>query len=370
MEKLIHKQLSYHLEDHEYLSENQFGFRKQRSTTHAISQLLNQIYTNINRSTITAVVYIDFSKAFNCVQHSTLLEKLTEYHVGPDGIAFLKSYLEGRVQRTLVNNTYSDWLPVHQGVPQGSVLGPLLYIMYSNDIAQKIENSGFAFYADDTVLYSKKKSITQAGCDLQEDLDNLSAWCSENEIFINPNKTKSMFFGNKAKIESLELPSLRIGNTLIERTKTYTYLGIKLDEQLSLETHANLIIKRVTNKVYQLTKIRPFLTKKAAMLIYKNMILPILEFGDVFLHSAPQKIRKKLQVLQNKALRCALSKEKLYSTTSLHREAKILKLKQRRHVHVLLHMHQLAHMPGFKLWKKYQSTGVRTRSSKKKLISS
>ena len=373
LEKLIHKQLSYHLEDHDYLSDSQFGFRKQRSTTHAVSQLLNQIYTNINRSVITAAVYIDFSKAFNCVQHSTLLKKLMEYRIGQEAISWLESYLESREQRTLVNNDYSQWLPVPQGVPQGSVLGPLLYIIYSNDIAQKIKNSGFTFYADDTVLYSKKKSITQAGTDLQEDLNSLNVWCLENDIFINSSKTKSMFFGSRAKIESMGMPKLYIDGTLIDRTKTYTYLGIKLDEQLSLETHANIIIKRVTNKIYQLTKMRPFLTKKAALLTYKNMILPILEFGDVFLHSAPNKIRKKLQVLQNKALRCALSKKRshsTYSTDDLHLEAKILKLKQRRHVHVLLHMYQLAHLPGFKLWKKHQSTGVRTRSSKKKLISS
>ena len=134
-------------------------------------------------------------------------------------------------------------------------------------------------------------------------------------------------------------------------------------------THANLIIKKVTNKIYQLTKMRCFLTKKAALLTYKNMILPILEFGDIFLHSAPHKVRKKLQTLQNKALKCALEKDKLYGTNELHSQAKILKLKERRHVHVLLHMFQLAHMPGFKLWQKHQSTGVRTRSSKKKLIS-
>ena len=99
------------------------------------------------------------------------------------------------------------------------------------------------------------------------------------------------------------------------------------------------------------------------------MILPILEYGDIFLHSASQQIRKKLQTLQNKALRCALSKNKYTKSDDLHREGKILKLKDRRHVHVLLHMFQLAQMPNFKLWKTHQTTEVKTRSSKKKLIS-
>ena len=169
-------------------------------------------------------------------------------------------------------------------------------------------------------------------------------------------------------LNSSELPNFRIGNSTLQRVKTYTYLGIKLDEQLTLDTHANSLIQRVSNRIYQLSKIRSYITKKAALLIYKNMILPIMEYGDIFLHSATQVIRKKLQTLQNKALRCALNKDRYYCTVDLHREAKLLKLKDRRHMHMLLHMYQLAQMPDFKLWKSYQSTGVRTRSSKKKLI--
>ena len=368
LEKLVHTQLTAHLEENALLSDSQFGFRRQRSTTHAVSQLLNQIYANINRSVITTAIYIDFSKAFNCVQHSILLRKLAKLKLHDNIITWISSYLNDREQRTLVNNSYSSFLPVKQGVPQGSVLGPLLYVIYSNDITEKIRNSGFAFYADDTVLYSKKKSTVQAGIDLQEDLDGLTDWCISNKIYINTEKTKVMFFGSKTKIASLDLPNFTINSNNIQRAKTYTYLGIKLDEQLSMETHANSVIQKVSNKIYQLTKIRSFITKKAALLIYKNMILPILEYGDIFLHSATHTIRKKLQTLQNRALRCALGKEKLAGSDLLHTEAKILKLKERRHVHILLHMFQLSQMPNFKLWKTHNTTGVRTRSSKKKLL--
>ena len=167
---------------------------------------------------------------------------------------------------------------------------------------------------------------------------------------------------SKTKINSTPLPTFCIDRIPLQRVQTYSYLGVNLDEQLSLETHANSIIKKVSNKIYQLTRIRYFITKRAALLIYKNMILPIMEYGDIFLHSASQQIRKKLQTLQNKALRCALSKDKYTRSEDLHREGKILKLRDRRHVHVLLHMFQL---PDFKLWKTHQAT----RSSKKKLIS-
>ena len=316
LEKLIHTQLSHYIEDSGLLSDNQFGFRKQRSTSHAISQVLNQIYTTMNRSAVTVAVYIDFSKAFNCVQHPTLLRKLYDLNLGSDTIQWITSYLGNREQRTLANGVYSSSLPVTQGVSQGSVLGLLFYIIYSNDITENIRKSGFAFYADDTVIYSKKKSLDQATAYLQDDLDGLSQWCTQNGLTINVNKTKVMFYGNRAKINASNMPDFYINGQPIDRTKAYTYLGIKLDEQLSLDMHANLLIKRVSNKIYQLTK------------------------------------------------------EKLYPTDDLHVAAKLLKLKDRRHMHVLLHMFQLAQMPNFKLWKTHQAHGVRTRSSKKKLITS
>ena len=282
LEKLIHTQLSFYLEENELLSNSQFGFRKQRSTAHAVSQLLIQIYTNINKSTTTVAIYIDFSKAFNCVQHPTLLNKLKKLNLDPNLIRWVASYLENHTQRTLANNVHLDCQPVLQGVPKGSVLGPLLYIIYSNDIADRIQNSGFAFYADDTVLCSKKKSLQQSAIDLQKDLDNLSNWCVDNDIYINTAKAQSMFFGSIAKLGGLDLPIFTIGDTPLERAKTYTYLGIKLDEQLSLEPHANSLIQKVSNKIYQLTKITAYITKKAALLIYKNMILPILEYFFFF----------------------------------------------------------------------------------------
>ena len=222
LEKLIHSQLSCHLENNELLSDSQFGFRKQRSTSHAISQLLNQVYTNINKSTITAAIYIDFSKAFNCVQHSTLIKKLSELNLSQNIISWITSYLQGREQRTLANNTYSSFIPVTNGVPQGSVLGPLLYIIYANDIVKKIKNSGFTFYADDTVLYSKKKSLQRAQTDLQEDLDGLSEWCVDNDIYINVEKTKAMFFGSKAKMNKITLPDFYINESIsLSRSRAY-----------------------------------------------------------------------------------------------------------------------------------------------------
>ena len=116
---------------------------------------------------------------------------------------------------------------------------------------------------------------------------------------------------------------LHINNAEIQRTDKYTYLGVVLDEGLTFEPHAKNVINRVSTKLNQLKKVRKCLSKKVALLVYKNMMLPIAEYGDIYLYSATQDSRKKLRTLQNKALRCALLKDNRYNTTDLHTEAKL-----------------------------------------------
>ena len=137
-----------------------------------------------------------------------------------------------------------------------------------------------------------------------------------------------------------------------------------LDENLTFDAHVKSVISKVSAKVFQLKKLRQYLTPKSALLIYKNMILPIIEYGDIYLYSASQENRKKLQTLQNKALRCALQKDKYYDTKALHNEAKLQKLKLRRKTHLLLHMYQISQLPNFKGWK--SKPKINTRSSTKK----
>ena len=129
-----------------------------------------------------------------------------------------------------------------------------------------------------------------------------------------------------------------------------------MDQHLTFDNHAKYTINRVSPKIYQLAKMRKYLTSKAALLVYKNMILPILEYGDIFLSAATRENRKKLQKLQNKALKCALAKDKTFSTNKLHKEAQLLKFKHRRKLHLLIHMHKISHIHNFTGWKRRTGT--------------
>ena len=370
MEKLIHNQLVEHIENNGLLSDYQYGFRRNRSTLHAVTQVVNHVGNNLNKKIRTVAIFIDFKKAFDCLQFPVLITKLSKLGLHQDTVEWLKDYLTNRSQSTIANDTRSPYANITQGVPQGSILGPLLYIIYANDIQDLITKSKFAFYADDTVILSSHKNIVKAFSNAQEDIDRLLSWCTLIGIHINVSKTKYMIFRggkpvNPTSADGLPL-ELDVHQKSLERVSSYPYLGVWLDEQINFNKHASSIIGRTTAKLYQLKKLRYLLNNKAALMIYKNMILPIVEYGNIYMRSTTKENRKKLQTLQNKALKCALKKDNRYNTANLHAEANIERLKVRRDRHTLHHIFQISQSSNFKGWKGRAS--IVTRSNKKKLM--
>ena len=337
LEKLVHNKLTDYIESNLLLNSNQHGFRKHRSTLDALHQLTGQINCNMDSKYPTLATFIDFKKAFDCVQHDLLIDKLQNLHLDARTVSWLKNYLMNRQQRVLANNIVSDSLPITQGVPQGSIIGPLLYIIYANDIASIIKHSQVAFYADDTVIYSKCKSLKKAQKLLRLDLKALERWCDRNGIFINAQKTKYMVFGSKVRLAKPDVNNIKLSirNHDLSRVHSYYYLGITLDEQLNYEIHAQNTLRKVKSKLIQLRTMRYFLSKQAALLVYKNMILPILEYGDIFFSALPINTRKKMQIMQNKALRIVFNKNSRESRKVLHHEAALSELKVRRKLHTL-----------------------------------
>ena len=366
LEKLVHHQLSDHFETESLLAEEQYGFRKNHSTIHAIAQVTNFINKKLDARLPTAAVFIDFRKAFDCVQHPMLIKKLRDMGLSETVINWVTSYLSNRKQRVYANNTYSDYQSITQGVPQGSVLGPLFYIVYANDLAKIVKHCRLAMYADDTVLYTSHKDFDVSVRDLQEDIDSLALWCRTNGITANTDKTKVMVFGSKCSLAKLPNFEIKFGNVPLQTVSSYKYLGLTLDSQLNYNLHVSKIISSVTGKLKQFQRMRSFLSSKAAVMVYKGMILPILEYGDVFLHAATAENRKRLQILQNKGLRCALNRGIDTDTVELHREANLLKLHYRREQHILNYVFDSAQVAS-NLRVRPNMT-VKTRSSTKVLL--
>ena len=364
MEKLIHQRLSTHLETNSLLANEQHGFRKAHSTVHSIAQLTNYIYRDLDEKSPTLAVFIDFKKAFDCVQHPVLLKKLEAMNLDVLGIDWIKDYLTRRQQRVFANGSYSSYQDISQGVPQGSVLGPLFYIIYANDLTDIVKNCKIAMYADDTVLYiSCKKNFELSVKKLQEDIDSLSQWCVGNGITANVEKTKVMVFGSNNSLANIPQFDIKFGGVALQMVSSYMYLGILLDNKLTYNLYVNRIIGSFTAKLKQFRRMRGFLSTKAALMVYKGMLLPILEYGDIFLVGTSATNRKRLQVLQNKGLRCALGRDHDSNVRDLHNDANLLKLKFRREQHILNYMYDFAQVEG-NIRPKSKSS-IKTRSSNK-----
>ena len=199
-----------------------------------------------------------------------------------------------------------------------------------------------ALYADDTVIFTANESVDKSISNIQQDLDALSAWCNNNGIRANTDKSKVMDFGSTTSLSKLPQFELTLENAPLQTVNSYRYLGVTLDQQLNYNLHVNRIISLVSRKLKQFQRMRNFLSVKAAILVYKGTILPLLEYGDLLLSATSLGNRKKLQVLQNKCLRCALNKGMETSSDELHEEARVLKLKFRREEHLLNFMYDLA----------------------------
>ena len=231
--------------------------------------------------------------------------------------------MTGRKQRVLANNVYSSFLPITQGVPQGSVLGPMFNIIYANDLVKTFTKCNVAMYADDTVLYTANPNFETSVTKMQTDSNLLSDWCQTNGIMVKIDKTKLMTFVSPNSLEHLPPFEITYKGPPMQEVSSYKYLGLTLDPQLSYNLHVKKVISTASSKLKRFRRMRSFLNVKAATMVYKDTILPLLEYGDIFLSATTAVNRKRLQILQNKGLRCALNKGLDTSNIELHKEANL-----------------------------------------------
>ena len=193
LERIVHTQVSTFLENNNLLSDKQGGFRKGRSTIATIAAYTDDILLGINDK-YTIATYIDFKNAFETVNHEILLKNLPHYGFSINIITWFESYLTNRIQCCTVNGNTSSSLPVIWCVPQGSILGPLLFLIYINDLQDVLSNQNVYFYVDDTVIFSTHSNLRLAHFEVQQELTNVLSWCNQNRLTINTKKTKVMNF--------------------------------------------------------------------------------------------------------------------------------------------------------------------------------
>ena len=248
LEKIVHKQLMAHLERHSLLSEYQFSFRPIRSTELAVTYFTDLIRNEADNGKATRAVFIDLSKAFDTISHSVLLSKLSRYGVYDMELQWFTDHLFLRKQIVQFNGVFSEPNPINTGVPQGSILGPLLFLIFFNDVHSPLRHCKIITYANDTVIFTSSSDIDMIQSNLSQDLDNLSNCFRDNELIFNLKKGKSevMLFGTGKRLNLFRgcRVKLSVNDDPINTTTCYKYFGVHLDSTLNFETHFQKCTRR------------------------------------------------------------------------------------------------------------------------------
>ena len=334
-ERIMHTHMSQYLETNKLLNENQGGFRKGKSTISTIAAFTDDILKGLNEKQYTVACFIDLRKAFDTINHEILLKKIVAFGVTDKIKLWITNYLKNRQQKCTVNGRTSSELLIRCGVPQGSILGPLLFLMYINDIDDGLIHSKVQLYADDTVIYASHEDEGVAHLWVSEDLKVLSNWCNKNQLTVNKEKTKMMLFGTRNMLKKGEKADTYMTGSKLKYVTFFNYLGIRLDNTLNFELHASECLRMVAHKVYLLSRVRKYITIGQAITIYKSKIVPYFDYGDIFLMNVTIKTQTKLQRLQNRALRICLAQDGRSNVNDMHNTCSINKLDHRRSAHLL-----------------------------------
>ena len=293
-EKIVHDQVSTFIKENTFLNDRQSGFRKLFSTTTAVLDVSENILEQLDKNNFVGAVLIDLKKAFDTVDHKILLKKLWCYGFQNQSFDWFESYLTDRQQLTLVNNIMSDML--HEdvyGVPQGSVLGPLLFLLYIDDIKSVIQNAYCHLYADDTIILKGASDPDSLIASLESELSNVDHWLSINKMTINTKKTEVIFFGNKAHLKKLDNKTVRYLDTPLKRKDKVKYLGVLFDEKMQWKYQIKNITQKASLKLGKIKAIASFLTPHTKKLLVNALVMPYFHYcSPAWSNAAPFRLSK------------------------------------------------------------------------------
>ena len=258
----------------------QSGFRQYHSCQTALTKLIDTWLKEMDDGNITGVSYLDFRKAFDLVNHNILIDKLRCYNFDIPAVKWISSYLDGRLQSVHLGNSQSSRKTITCGVPQGSVLGPLLFLIYINDLPLHVKHSKLSLFADDATLHKSAASLESIKGPIVSDIDNVNNWCRENGMIINEHKSKCMVIGTSQRIARLQSRTLSVdvnGHTL-DDAEVEKLLGVHIDPHLNFNKHVDYVCRSITTKISLLKRIKRFLPLSYKKLYYNAYILPCIDY--------------------------------------------------------------------------------------------
>ena len=348
IEKVVFKQIYAYFVDHKLIYDSQYGFRQLHSTELASLELIDRITQNLDNRKLSISIFLDLSKDFDTLDHDILLQKLHYYGITGTANSWFQSYLCNRQQFVLYENTKSTMMPISTGVPQGSILGPLLFLIYMNDIHEASKKFSAILYADDTSLVeplctfdisakSSKFNKTKLSENINNELQAIYDWLCVNKLSLNIPKTKFMLFHHKQSNINSFIPDLSINGNTIDRVSHFNFLGFVIDENLSYDQHIQGISNKISRSLGILNKLKRFLPQYVLLMLYNSLILPQLQYAILCWGFKSSRLFK----LQKRAVRIITCSNYNDHTEPLFKQLNLLKLAHLYDVSKLKFYHKL-----------------------------
>jgi len=326
LERLMYNQLEAFLIRYNILFKSQYGFRGGHSTIHAVTDFVGKINEALEKGELCYGIFCDLSKAFDTINHDILLEKLFHYGIRGLALEWFRSYLADRKQFVSWNGLASGQENLSTGVPQGSVLGPLLFLIYINDLPAASSILEFVLFADDSNIQVSGKDPKQLSETLTKELEHVIDWFQANKLLLNVNKTKMIVFRSQKCNKDIDSFPVIMDNETLLRVEHETFLGLELDENLRWYPQCRKASVKIGRSIASMRKVKRFVGANALKTIYNSMILPHLSYGIAAWGGTFDKATKRIKVQQKKAIRMITKARAMEHTEPRLKKLKILKL--------------------------------------------
>ena len=339
IEYFVSQQLTDYMEDNRLFTRHQFGFRKNHSTNYLMFDLLDEIYKSKSKGFKPGIIFLDIKKAFDTVNHDILLKKLAYYGLGGVVLLWFKNFLSERHQCTRFNGSLSSFLLVQSGVPQGSILGPILFSIYINDINYACNLSQPYLFADDGALLFEN-SCRKSYINMKIELLTIVKWLSVNKLAFNSDKTEFMIFDTLDQVDQLVIKCNESCIT-IKECKVTKYLGLMLDSKLNFKLHIDYVKKKVLKRIGAMYRSKTFLPVKYRKMFANALMLPQFDYLDTIYCRASATKLAELDLLYKKVAKIALDAPQTESSINVYKDMKWLPLHLRRQLHLANYMYRV-----------------------------
>ena len=342
-EKVVFKYIYNHFCKNFILSNSQHGFLPGKSTCTQLLEVFQCFCNAVDRGKEVRVIFLDISKAFDKVWHKGLIFKLKQAGISGNLLEWLKDYLSNRRQRVVINGQHSDWGFINAGVPQGSVLGPLLFLLFINDITNEIDNCKIRLFADDTCLFIEVDNREEATALINQDLDKIHTWSKKWLITFSPSKTRSLTISNKKDRHAN--PQIDFANVPITEVNYHCYLGLIISFDLKWNFHLNNVCQKANSRLNMMRPLKFKLDRYSLQTMYMSFVRPIMDYGIIIWGGTYDSNLVKLEQIQIDALRIITGATVRSNISQLYHEVPIPFISTRRDNQMAVMMYKIYNYP-------------------------